>query len=100
MPSWNDEESSDEDINMVSMDPQLFETHDSVVEPSFCGSYTKSEPTCMMHHQRPKKMVDFEGVNCGVVEWVDGPWPEILQRCLTRIWDMYHEKNLGRVKDK
>ncbi|VAI22650.1 unnamed protein product [Triticum turgidum subsp. durum] len=100
MPSWNDEESSDEDINMVSMDPQLFETPDSVVEPSFCGSYTESEPTCMMHHQRPKKMVAFEGVNCGVVEWVDGPWPEILQRCLTRIWDMYHEQNLGRVQDK
>nr|XP_040245688.1 uncharacterized protein LOC109767644 [Aegilops tauschii subsp. strangulata] len=117
MPAWNDEESSDEDINMVSMDPQLFETPDSVVEPSFCGSYTESEPTCMMHHQRPKKMVAFEGaltgrrflgcpmqqdigVNCGVVEWVDGPWPEILQRCLTRIWDMYHEQNLGRVNDK
>ncbi|KAM3244908.1 hypothetical protein ACQJBY_056310 [Aegilops geniculata] len=100
MPSWNDEESSDEDINMVSMDPQLFETPDSVVEPSFCGSYTESEPTCMMHHQRPKKMVAFEGVNCGVVEWVDGPWPEILQSCLTRIWDMYHEQNLGRVNDK
>ncbi|XBH58607.1 uncharacterized protein [Aegilops tauschii subsp. strangulata] len=117
MPSWNDEESSDEDMNMVSMDPQLFETPDSVVEPTFCGSYTESEPTCMMHHQRPKKMVAFEGaltgrrflgcpmqqdvgVNCGVVEWVDGPWPEILQRCLTRIWDMYHEQNLGRVNDK
>ncbi|XP_020146767.1 uncharacterized protein [Aegilops tauschii subsp. strangulata] len=117
MPSWNDEESSDEDINMVSMDPQLFETPDSVVEPSFCDSYTESEPTCMMHHQRPKKMVAFEGaltgrrflgfpvqqdvgVNCGVVEWVDGPWPEILQRCLTRICDLYHEQNLGRVNHK
>ncbi|VAI08761.1 unnamed protein product [Triticum turgidum subsp. durum] len=117
MPSWYDEESSDEDICMVSMDPQLFETPDSVVDPSFCGSHTESLPTCMMHHQMPKKMVAFEGaligrrflgclvnqdegVNCGVVEWVDGPWPEILQRCLARIWDMYHEQNLGRVKDK
>ncbi|VAI00338.1 unnamed protein product [Triticum turgidum subsp. durum] len=100
MPSWYDEDSSDEDINMVSLDQQLFETPDTVVEPSFCGSYTESEPTCMMHHQRPKKMVAFEGVNYGVVEWVDGPWPEILQRCLTRIWDMYHEQNLGRVNDK
>ncbi|VAI36280.1 unnamed protein product [Triticum turgidum subsp. durum] len=100
MPSWYDEDSSDEDINMVSLDQQLFETPDTVVEPSFCGSYTESEPTCMMHHQRPKKMVAFEGVNCVVVEWVDGPWPEILQRCLTRIWDMYHEQNLGRVNDK
>ena len=30
----------------------------------------------------------------------DGPWPEILQSYLARIWDMYHEQNLGRVKDK
>ena len=22
------------------------------------------------------------------------------KRCLLRIWDMYHEQNLGRVKDK
>uniref|UniRef100_A0A8I7B2W1 Uncharacterized protein n=1 Tax=Hordeum vulgare subsp. vulgare TaxID=112509 RepID=A0A8I7B2W1_HORVV len=95
MPSWNDE-----DICMVSMDQQLFETTDTVVDPSFCGSFPESEPTCMMHHQRPKKMVAFEGVNCGVVEWVDGPWREILQRCLGRIWDMYEEQNLGRVKDE
>ena len=36
-----------------------------MVEPSFCGSYTESEPTCMMHHQRPKKMVAFEGALTG-----------------------------------
>ncbi|KAE8808260.1 hypothetical protein D1007_15400 [Hordeum vulgare] len=121
MASWNDDESSDEDICMVSMDSQLFfllhETPDTVVDPSSCGSFTESEPTCMMHHQRPKKMVAFEGtltgrrflgcpvqqdegVKCGVVKWVDGPWPEILQRCLLRIWDMHREQNLGRVKDK
>ncbi|KAM3411664.1 hypothetical protein ACQJBY_003374 [Aegilops geniculata] len=83
MPSWNDEESSDEDINMVSMDPQLFETPDSVVEPSFCGSYTESEPTCMMHHQRPKKMVAFEGALTG-----------------RRFLGCPVSQNLGRVKDK
>ena len=43
----------------------LQETPDTVVEPSFCGSYTESEPTCMMHHQRPKKMVAFEGALTG-----------------------------------
>ncbi|VAI44299.1 unnamed protein product [Triticum turgidum subsp. durum] len=41
-----------------------------------------------------------DGVNCGVLEWVDAPWPVILQRCLTKLWDMYHEKNLDRVQDK
>ncbi|KAE8789188.1 chloride channel-like protein clc-g [Hordeum vulgare] len=116
MSSWNDEDSSDEDICMVSMDQQLFETPDTVVDPSFCGSFLESEPMCMMHHQRPKKMVAFEGsltgrrflgcrvqqdegVNCGVVEWVDGRWPEILQRCLGRIWDMYQEQNIDIIQN-
>ncbi|VAH53428.1 unnamed protein product [Triticum turgidum subsp. durum] len=40
------------------------------------------------------------GVNCGVVEWVDGPWPPVLQRCLCKLWEMFHEQNLGRVLDK
>ena len=36
-----------------------------MVDPSFCGSLTESEPTCMMHHQRPMKMVAFEGALTG-----------------------------------
>ncbi|KAE8774558.1 Uridylate kinase [Hordeum vulgare] len=60
MACWNNEESLDKDMCMVSMDSQLFETTDSVVDPSSCGSFTESEPTCMMHHQRPKKIVAFE----------------------------------------
>ncbi|KAF7084147.1 hypothetical protein CFC21_087826 [Triticum aestivum] len=40
------------------------------------------------------------GVNCGVVEWVDGPWPPVLQRCLCKLWEMFHEQNFGRVQDK
>jgi hypothetical protein len=40
------------------------------------------------------------GVNCGVVEWVDGPWPPVLQRCLSKLWEMFHEQNCGRVLDK
>ncbi|KAF7079465.1 hypothetical protein CFC21_083694 [Triticum aestivum] len=41
-----------------------------------------------------------DGVNCGVVEWVDGPWPTVLQRCLCKLWEMFHEQNFGRVQDK
>ena len=41
-----------------------------------------------------------EGVNCGVTEWVDKPRHPILQNCLSRLWDMYHEHNCGRVVDK
>lgn len=116
MPSWRDgDESSDDDISMVGMEAELFETPDTVVDPSFCGPVLESEPKCMLHSMRPKKMVAFEGtltgrrflgcseqvgVNCGVVQWVDAPWPEILQRCLEKLWETFHEQNLGRVNDK
>ncbi|KAF7104069.1 hypothetical protein CFC21_104996 [Triticum aestivum] len=43
--------------------------------------------------------VQENGVNCGVVEWVDGPWPPVLQRCLSKLWEMFHEQNCGRVLD-
>ena len=36
------------------------------------------------------------GVNCGVVEWVDRPWPIIMQRCLLKLWGMLHESNDDR----
>ncbi|KAI4990363.1 hypothetical protein ZWY2020_038726 [Hordeum vulgare] len=45
--------------------------------------------------------MDLWGViDFGVVEWVDGPWRIILQRCLTKLWDMFHEQNHGRVTDR
>nr|CDM80076.1 unnamed protein product [Triticum aestivum] len=105
MPSWNDEEtSSDEDCEVVSMDMGLMEEPDTIVEPLFCGQLELAEPKCILHQMRPVKRVAFEGiengVNCGVIEWVDGPWPPVLQRCLSKLWEMFHEQNCGRVLDK
>ena len=40
------------------------------------------------------------GVSCGVVQWVDAPWPEILQNCLLRLWDMFFESNQDRAAEK
>lgn len=72
-------------------------------------------PKCMLHKLRPKKCVAFEGthtgrrflvcpvkggVNYGVVQWVDAPWPIILQNCLNKLWGMFHEQNCGRVTEK
>ncbi|KAI4988795.1 hypothetical protein ZWY2020_036112 [Hordeum vulgare] len=119
MPSWpNSNESSNDDECMNeynNMQMEYFETPDMVIDPSFCGLVVESECKCIMHRQRPGWLVAFEdtqtgrrfigcaatdGVSCGVLEWVDAPWPVILQRCLTKMWDMYHEENLGRVQDK
>ncbi|XBI76447.1 hypothetical protein VPH35_069685 [Triticum aestivum] len=80
MPSWNDEEtSSDEDCEVISMDMGLM----------------YSTCTNLSHLQ-----MQANGVNCGVVEWVDGPWPPFLQRCLSKLWEMFNEQNCGRVLDK
>ncbi|XBH65332.1 hypothetical protein VPH35_118948 [Triticum aestivum] len=117
MPSWNDEEtSSEEECEVVSMDMGLMEEPDTTVEPLFCGQLELAHPKCILHQLRPIKRVAFEGpvtgrrfygcpvqengVNCVVVEWVDGPWPPVLQRCLCKLWEMFHEQNLGRVLDK
>ncbi|KAF7020574.1 hypothetical protein CFC21_033656 [Triticum aestivum] len=94
----------------------LQQTPDTVIDPSFSGLITESDRRCILHRQRAGKFVAFEGtetgrrfigcatefsdgVNRGLLEWVDAPWPVILQRCLTKLWDMYHEENLGRVQD-
>nr|XP_020176699.1 uncharacterized protein LOC109762278 [Aegilops tauschii subsp. strangulata] len=125
MPSWpNSNESSDDDEYMneySSMQMEYFQTPDTVIDPSFCGLVVESERKCILHRQRPGRFVAFEGTDTGrrfigcatttnidlydgvnrrVLEWVDAPWPVILQRCLTKLWDMYHEENLSRVQDK
>ncbi|KAF7062649.1 hypothetical protein CFC21_069226 [Triticum aestivum] len=121
MPSWpNSNETSDADDDEYmdeysSMQMEYFQTADTVIDPSFSGLVVESDRRCILHRQRPGRFVAFkgtdtgrrfigcattDGVNCGVLEWVDAPWPVILQRCLTKLWDMYHEENLGRVQDK
>ncbi|XBI02441.1 hypothetical protein VPH35_130984 [Triticum aestivum] len=39
-------------------------------------------------------------MNCGVVEWVDRPWPVIMQRCLLKLWGMLQAKyeEISRLK--
>ncbi|XBJ18650.1 hypothetical protein VPH35_009767 [Triticum aestivum] len=105
MPSWNDEEtSSEEECEVVSMDMGLMEEPNTIVEPLFCGQLELAQPKCILHQMRPIKRVAFEGiemgVHCGVVEWVDGPWPLVLQRCLSKLWKMFHEQNCVRVLDR
>ncbi|XBH64731.1 hypothetical protein VPH35_118438 [Triticum aestivum] len=119
MPSWpNSNETSDDDDEYMSefssMQMEYFQTPDTVIDSSFCGLVTESDKRCILHRQRAGKFVAFEGtdtgrrfigcatedgVNFGVLEWVDAPWPVILQRCLSKLWDMYHEQNLGRAQD-
>uniref|UniRef100_A0A453BYY0 Zinc finger GRF-type domain-containing protein n=1 Tax=Aegilops tauschii subsp. strangulata TaxID=200361 RepID=A0A453BYY0_AEGTS len=88
------------------MQMEYFQTTDTVIDPSFSGLVTESDRRCLLHRERAGKFVAFEGTDTGrrfvgcATEWVDAPWPVILQRCLTKLWDMYHEENLDRVQDK
>lgn len=97
------------------MDMDLWENPNTTVDASFCGSVTDPAMKCKLHQFWAKKFVAFDGINtgrrfygcgkqggidCGVVEWVDGPWPVILQWCLTKLWDMFHEQNHGRVMNR
>ncbi|KAF7006654.1 hypothetical protein CFC21_021679 [Triticum aestivum] len=105
MPSWNNEEtSSDENCEVVNMDMGHMEELNTIGEPLFCGQLELAESKCILHQMRHVKRVAFEGtangVNCGVVECVDGPWPPVLQRCLSKLCKMFHEQNCGRVLDK
>ncbi|VAI21492.1 unnamed protein product [Triticum turgidum subsp. durum] len=111
MPSWpNSNETSDDDDEYMSefssMNMEYFQTPDTVIDPSFSRLVTESDRRCILHRERAGKFVAFEGTDTGrrfigcATEWVDAPWPVILQRCLTKLWDMYHEENLGRVQDK
>ncbi|XBJ10494.1 uncharacterized protein [Aegilops tauschii subsp. strangulata] len=117
MPSWNDgDESSDGDIMGGNlMDMEYFDTPDTVPEPLWCGAPMEEVAKCTLHQMMPRKCVAFEGdnarrrfygcpvqggVNYGVVKWVDPVHPDILKNCLIKLWELFHEQNLGRIQDK
>ncbi|XBI34184.1 hypothetical protein VPH35_120020 [Triticum aestivum] len=40
-----------------------------------------------------------EGINCGVVQWIDFEWPDSVEKALAKLWDMYEESKSGRTND-
>ncbi|KAF7073391.1 hypothetical protein CFC21_078387 [Triticum aestivum] len=110
MPSWpNSNETSDDDEYMSefsSMQMEYFQTPDTVIDSSFSGLVTESDRRCILHRQTAGKFVAFEGTDTGrrfigcATEVMNQVFMAVMQRCLTKLWDMYHEGNLGRVQDK
>ncbi|KAE8802494.1 hypothetical protein D1007_21815 [Hordeum vulgare] len=41
----------------------------------------------------------WDGINCGVFRWVEAPWPNVLQRCLLKVWETFHEENHDMMLD-
>jgi chromosome segregation ATPase len=40
-----------------------------------------------------------EGINCGVVQWIDFEWPDSMEKALAKLWDMYEESKTTRTND-
>ncbi|XBI99965.1 hypothetical protein VPH35_019953 [Triticum aestivum] len=40
-----------------------------------------------------------EGINCGVVQWIDFEWPDSMEKALAKLWDMYEETKSARTND-
>ncbi|KAF7058970.1 hypothetical protein CFC21_065933 [Triticum aestivum] len=40
-----------------------------------------------------------EGINCGVVQWIDFEWPDSMEKALAKLWDMYEEIKSARTND-
>ncbi|XBI85265.1 hypothetical protein VPH35_093436 [Triticum aestivum] len=121
MVSWSDETSEDSVMNISSscdgiikvylcLLPQLPSTmHD----PNFNG--TDADVNVLCEHGEPaERLVAFEGmhtgsrflgctkkegINCGVVQWIDFEWPDSMEKALAKLWDMYEESKPGRTND-
>ena len=33
------------------------------------------------------------------MEWIDQEWPQSLKMCLAKLWSMYQEENIGRLRE-
>ncbi|XBI83668.1 hypothetical protein VPH35_092141 [Triticum aestivum] len=97
MPSWNDGDESSHDDSMRGnlMDMEYFDTPDTIPEPLWCGAPMEEVAKCTLHQMKPRKCVAFEGANTGR-RFYGCP----VQNCLIKLWEMFHEKNLGRIQDK
>ncbi|XBI96307.1 hypothetical protein VPH35_032609 [Triticum aestivum] len=109
------QEGRKEGLNFLELDFDFYENPDTIQDHDFCGKELDRPLYCVLHDTKPLRCVAFEGsdmgrrfyscavkrgVNCGVVEWVDRPWPVIMQRCLLKLWGKLQAKDeeINRLK--
>ncbi|KAM3276301.1 hypothetical protein ACQJBY_044593 [Aegilops geniculata] len=108
MASWRDlEDNSEEEQTYTDMDVDvdlLLLTECAIVDTRLCNdsvgrtfirSSTFSDLLLLT-----EMLLSTGGIDCGVIQWVDGPLLVILQRCPTKPWEMFHDQNCGRVMDR
>ncbi|KAI4982182.1 hypothetical protein ZWY2020_022674 [Hordeum vulgare] len=54
---------------------------------------TDADVNVLCEHGKPL----LEGINCGVVQWIDFEWPASMEKALTKLWDMYEESKAART---
>ncbi|XBJ10928.1 hypothetical protein VPH35_015696 [Triticum aestivum] len=129
MVSWSDETSEDSVLNISSCDgiiklpammhdPNFNGTNVDVNvlcehgEPAerfvafegmhtgrrFLGCAKKLVLTCLVISGLYTLFI-VEGINCGVVQWIDFEWPNSTEKALAKLWDMYEEIKSARTND-
>ncbi|KAF7102695.1 hypothetical protein CFC21_103786 [Triticum aestivum] len=112
MVSWSDETSEDSVLNISSYDG-IIKLPATMHDPNFNG--TDADVNVLYEHGEPaERFVAFEGMhtgrrflgcgkkeglNCGVVQWIDFEWPDSMEKALAKLWDMYEEIKSARTND-
>ncbi|XBH86925.1 hypothetical protein VPH35_074498 [Triticum aestivum] len=113
MVSWSDETSEDSVMNISSSCDGIIKLPATMHDPTFNG--TDADVSVLCEHGEPAEhLVAFEGmhtdrrflgcakkegINYGVVQWIDFEWPDSMEKALAKLWDMYEESKSGRTND-
>ncbi|VAI91724.1 unnamed protein product [Triticum turgidum subsp. durum] len=113
MVSWGDETSEDSVMNISSSCDGIIKLPATMHDPNFNGTDTDVNVLC--EHRKPaERFVAFEGmhtgrrflgcakkegINCGVVQWIDFEWPDSMEKALAKLWNMYEEIKSARTND-
>ncbi|XBH80490.1 hypothetical protein VPH35_106225 [Triticum aestivum] len=113
MVSWSNETSEDSVLNISSSCDGIIKLPAMMHDPNFNGTDTNVNVLCE-HGEPAERFVAFEwmhtgrrfigcakkeGINCGVVQWIDFEWPDSMEEALAKLWDMYEETKSARTND-
>nr|XP_020186286.1 uncharacterized protein LOC109772000 [Aegilops tauschii subsp. strangulata] len=113
MVSWSDETSEDSVMNISSSCDGIIKLPTTMHDPNFNGADADVNVLCE-HGEPAERFVAFEGmhtgrrflgcakkegINCGVVQWIDFEWPDSVEKALAKLWDMYEEIKSARTND-
>ncbi|XBI86793.1 hypothetical protein VPH35_094683 [Triticum aestivum] len=113
MVSWSNETSEDLVMNISSSCDGIIKLPATMHDPNSNG--TDADVNVLCEHGEPaERFVTFEGmhtgrrflgcakkegINCGVVQWIDFEWPDSMEKALAKLWDMYEEIKSARTNE-